>query len=83
MIETTIRAGIVVTDTNIGHTVIETSALQDGIAARKPAGGIADYLLAKPRNTDAARNGAAWRAVVLLVIREPQHLSYRHFGSLI
>jgi hypothetical protein len=52
MIETMIRAGIAATDTNIGLTIIETSALQDGIAARKPAGEIADYLRARPRNMD-------------------------------
>jgi len=53
MIETKIRAGIAATDTNIGIRWGETSALQDGIAARKPAGEIAVYLPGKPRNTDA------------------------------
>jgi hypothetical protein len=30
-----------------------TTALRDGVGARKPAGEIVDYLPAKPRNTDA------------------------------
>src|SRR6266851_2344235 len=47
------QGGIAATDTNIGHKVGEMSALQDGIAARKPAGEIAVYLPGKPRNTDA------------------------------
>jgi hypothetical protein len=45
--------GIAATETNIGLTVIETSALQEGIAAIKPAGEIVYYLLARPRNTAA------------------------------
>jgi hypothetical protein len=52
MIETKTRGGIAATDTNIGPTVRETNALQDGIAARKPAGEIAVYLPGKPKHMD-------------------------------
>ena len=50
---TMIRAGSAARVTSTGPTGSKTRVLPGGAAARKPAGKIAGYLQAKPRNTAA------------------------------